>query len=79
MVGVAQLVEPQVVALVVVGSSPITHPIQFFLLKPLENVQFCSISRKVKILTAGIHISISRIKILSLTRKLDKRGRFPEA
>jgi hypothetical protein len=27
MVGVAQLVEPQVVALVVVGSSPITHPI----------------------------------------------------
>ena len=26
MVGVAQLVEPQVVALVVVGSSPITHP-----------------------------------------------------
>jgi hypothetical protein len=29
MVGVAQVVEPQVVALVVVGSSPITHPIQF--------------------------------------------------
>ena len=29
MVGVAQLVEPQVVALVVVGSSPITHPIEF--------------------------------------------------
>ena len=28
MVGVAQLVEPQVVALVVVGSSPITHPIK---------------------------------------------------
>ena len=28
MVGVAQLVEPQVVALVVVGSSPITHPIE---------------------------------------------------
>ena len=27
MVGVAQLAEPQVVALVVVGSSPITHPI----------------------------------------------------
>ena len=27
MVGVAQVVEPQVVALVVVGSSPITHPI----------------------------------------------------
>ena len=27
MVGVAQLVEHQVVALVVVGSSPITHPI----------------------------------------------------
>ena len=47
MVGVAQLVEPQVVALVVVGSSPITHPIKncrplqhtisamvFFLIKP---------------------------------------------
>ena len=32
MVGVAQLVEPQVVALVVVGSSPITHPI--FKIKP---------------------------------------------
>ena len=30
MVGVAQLVEPQVVALVVVGSSPITHPIYKF-------------------------------------------------
>ena len=30
MVGVAQLVEPQVVALVVVGSSPITHPIKNF-------------------------------------------------
>ena len=29
MVGVAQLVEPQVVALVVVGSSPITHPIKY--------------------------------------------------
>ena len=28
MVGVAQVVEPQVVALVVVGSSPITHPIK---------------------------------------------------
>ena len=28
MVGVAQLVEHQVVALVVVGSSPITHPIK---------------------------------------------------
>ena len=28
--GVAQLVEPQVVALVVVGSSPITHPIYKF-------------------------------------------------
>jgi hypothetical protein len=28
MVGVAQLAEPQVVALVVVGSSPITHPIK---------------------------------------------------
>ena len=27
MVGVAQLVEPQVVALVAVGSSPIAHPI----------------------------------------------------
>jgi hypothetical protein len=32
MVGVAQVVEPQVVALVVVGSSPITHPI--YQLKP---------------------------------------------
>ena len=30
MVGVAQLVEPQVVALVVVGSSPIAHPIKSF-------------------------------------------------
>ena len=30
MVGVAQVVEPQVVALVVVGSSPITHPIYKF-------------------------------------------------
>ena len=30
MVGVAQLVEPQVVALVVVGSSPITHPIKSY-------------------------------------------------
>ena len=29
MVGVAQLVEHQVVALVAVGSSPITHPIYF--------------------------------------------------
>ena len=28
MVGVAQVVERQVVALVVVGSSPITHPIK---------------------------------------------------
>ena len=27
MVGVAQVVEPQVVALVVAGSSPVTHPI----------------------------------------------------
>jgi hypothetical protein len=54
-------------------------PLENVLLKPLENVQFCSISRKAKILTAGIHISISRIKILSLTRKLGKRGRFPEA
>ena len=26
MVGVAQLVEPQVVVLVVAGSSPVTHP-----------------------------------------------------
>ena len=31
MVGVAQVVEPQVVALVVVGSSPITHPIYKYL------------------------------------------------
>jgi hypothetical protein len=30
MVGVAQVVEPQVVALVVVGSSPITHPINSY-------------------------------------------------
>ena len=30
MVGVAQVVEPQVVALVVVGSSPITHPIKYY-------------------------------------------------
>ena len=35
MVGVAQLVEPQVVALVVVGSSPITHPIENY--RPLRN------------------------------------------
>ena len=27
MVGVAQVVEPQVVALVVAGASPVTHPI----------------------------------------------------
>ena len=32
MVGVAQLVERQVVALVAVGSSPITHPIFFDLI-----------------------------------------------
>ena len=34
MVGVAQVVERQVVALVVVGSSPITHPIYFFIPLP---------------------------------------------
>ena len=62
MVGVAQVVEHRVVAPVVVGSSPITHPI-FLYIKPLENVQFCPISRKARILTADIHESISRIKI----------------
>jgi hypothetical protein len=32
-------------------------------LRPLKNVQFCSRSRKAKILTTGIHFSIPRIKI----------------
>ena len=40
MVGVAQLVEPQVVALVVVGSSPITHPIINFGSKNFQNFLF---------------------------------------
>ena len=38
-VGVAQVVEPQVVALVVVGSSPITHPIY----KPLTGQENCPV------------------------------------
>ena len=41
MVGVAQLVEHQVVALVVVGSSPITHPI-FTYQRPLQPNTGCS-------------------------------------
>ena len=39
MVGVAQLVEHQVVALRVVGSSPITHPIK--IKRPLQRTR-CS-------------------------------------
>jgi len=31
--------------------------------RPLQNVQFCSSSRKAKILTTGIYLDISRIKI----------------
>jgi hypothetical protein len=31
--------------------------------RPLKKVQFCSSSRKAKILTAGIQISILRIEI----------------
>jgi len=31
--------------------------------RPLQNIQFCSSSRKVKILTTGIYLDILRIKI----------------
>ena len=41
MVGVAQLVEPQVVALVVVGSSPITHPIKYLKTGQDESARLC--------------------------------------
>ncbi len=54
MVGVAQSVEHQVVALGAAGSSPVTHPI-FFVIQAVGNVQFCLSSRKTKILTADIH------------------------
>ena len=37
MVGVAQLVEPQIVDLVVVGSSPIVHPKFSLVLRLREN------------------------------------------
>ena len=76
-VGVAQVVEHRVVAPVVEGSNPFTHPIYFsYLFKPLENVQFCSIARNPKILTADIQISISRIKIWVWHRNWTKGGVF---
>jgi len=48
------------------------------IMRPLENVQFCSRSRKAKILTAGIHDKYFEDQNLSLTQKLGKRGRFPK-
>jgi hypothetical protein len=40
MVGVAQLVEHRVVASAVVGSNPITHPIQFFRIQTFGKCSF---------------------------------------
>ena len=48
MVGVAQVVEPQVVALVVVGSSPITHPIKYKM-RAVEPARIRFIYKKLKI------------------------------
>jgi hypothetical protein len=74
MVGVAQVVEPQVVALVVVGSSPITHPIKYkiraveparirFLLKKTEWLEFFhrSMSSEFCLLTSVICLLTSVI------------------
>ncbi len=44
--------------------------------RPLKNVQFCSRSRKAKILTAGIHDKYFEDQNLSLTPGLGKRGRL---
>ena len=48
MVGVAQVVEPQVVALVVVGSSPITHPIKYKI-RAVEPARICFSYKKLNI------------------------------
>ena len=53
MVGVAQSVEHQVVALGAAGSSPVTHPI-FFVIQAVENVQSCLSSTKTIILTTPV-------------------------
>ena len=46
---VAQLVEPQIVILVVAGSSPVDHPIFFWLKQP--SLSFCLFKREVTKLT----------------------------
>jgi len=44
--------------------------------RPLKKVQFCSRSRKAKILTAGIHDKYFEDENLSMTQRLGKRGLF---
>ena len=41
----------------------LTHSWNVGKVRPLKKVQFCLRPRKAKILTTGIHLSISRIKI----------------
>jgi len=45
-------------------------------MRPLKNVQFCSSSRKTKILTADIHISISRIEAARPKDGASRKGKY---
>ena len=53
MVGVAQVVEPQVVALVVVGSSPITHPINYKI-RAVESARICFFDKLIRSGRSGV-------------------------
>ena len=64
MVGVAQVVEPQVVALVVVGSSPITHPIKYKI-RAVEPARICFLYRKLRLVEIFQRNNEFRFLILS--------------
>jgi hypothetical protein len=69
------VVEHRVVAPVVVGSSPITHPILRNCILVVEDAPFCSISRKTMIFATDIH-EVFRGRKSESDAEIEQKGVF---